>query len=75
TEDHVVRLWNVGGTGRPRPLGSLTGFHAAVRSLAFSHDGRTLAAGGDDLTIRLWDMTRPARPKPVGEPLTGHTQH
>ena len=39
--------------GRPRrsPITS-----AAVRSLAWSRDGRRLASGGDDRTVGVWDM-------------------
>ena len=39
-----------------------------VLAVAFSRDGKLLAAGGE--TLRLWD---PATAKPVGAPLTGHT--
>ncbi|MEY9862660.1 serine/threonine protein kinase [Catenulispora sp. GAS73] len=34
----------------------LTGHTKAVRSLAFSPDGRTLASGGNDGTIRVWNV-------------------
>ncbi|WP_410016896.1 WD40 repeat domain-containing protein [Streptomyces sp. PU10] len=44
-----------------------------MRSVAFSPDGRMLAAGGDDDKVHLWDVTDPAGAKPVGEPLTGHS--
>ena len=33
-----------------------TGHSAAVRSVAFSHDGRTLASGSSYGTIKLWDV-------------------
>jgi WD40 repeat protein len=41
-----------------------------IESLAFSPDGRMLAASSDNKTVRLWD-TRTHRP--VGPPLRGHT--
>jgi WD40 repeat protein len=39
--------------------GTLTGPRAAVEAVAFSPDGRTLAAGGDDATLMLWDLGKP----------------
>ena len=37
--------------------------------MAFSPDGKTLAAGAADGTVRLWDM---ATRQPIGNPLNGH---
>ncbi|MEV7891901.1 AAA family ATPase, partial [Streptomyces sp. NPDC088357] len=40
---------------------------SAVRSLAFTHDGRYLATGADDGTLRRWDARTGG---PVGKPVT-----
>jgi WD40 repeat protein len=49
---------------------TLTG-GAFVNSVAFSPDGRTLAAGTTDGAVLLWDVTDPARPAAPARPLSG----
>jgi WD40 repeat protein len=54
--------------GRPG-VAVLTSQGGAVDSVAFSHDGKTLATGSADGTVRLWDV---ASHQPITT-LTGHT--
>ncbi|MEV5893183.1 WD40 repeat domain-containing protein [Nonomuraea fuscirosea] len=55
--DSLVQLWDVTDPARPAELGKpLTGFIAAVYSLAFSPDSKTLAGGSADATVRLWNV-------------------
>jgi WD40 repeat protein len=50
------------------PISGTTG-----AGLAYSPDGKILAAPGPDNTLRLWDVSAPQAPAPLGAPLQGHT--
>jgi WD40 repeat protein len=66
-----VILWDVTDFAAPRQLAPpLTGQARAVRSVAISPDGRTLAYGGTDNKVYLWDLTDRTEPRPIGQPLT-----
>ena len=73
--DGTIRLWNVTDPAHPRPLGqplsSGPGFGgpAAVQSVAFSRDGRTLASGNSIGNLQLWDVADPVRPRLLGQAL------
>jgi WD40 repeat protein len=73
--DGTIRLWDV---HRHEPLGSpLLGQEAAVASLAFSADGKTLASGGGyssenraaDPIVRIWELGQGSG---LGQVLHGH---
>jgi WD40 repeat protein/serine/threonine protein kinase/DNA-directed RNA polymerase subunit RPC12/RpoP len=53
SEDHTVRLWDV-GTGRE--LHTLPGHNGEVTGLAFAPDGQHLLSCGTDHLLRLWDV-------------------
>ena len=67
-DDHAARLWNL-DTGQSV---TLAGHQDALRSIAFSPDGRTLVTGSDDATAILWDTTDPERAHQLGPPLGGY---
>lgn len=63
SHDRTIRLWPVGnGDGTfpthddMQPRHTLHAHTQAIRTLAISPDGITLASGGNDAYIRLWDI-------------------
>ena len=58
--------------GRARPTTDPDGAGAAFFAAAFSPDGRTLAAAGDEYTVQLWDLVDPDLPRRLPY-LAGHT--
>ena len=53
SSDRRVILW---GMESKTPLNILTAHTQAVKTLAFSPDGKLLATGGDDGLIIIWDL-------------------
>ncbi|GAA5076354.1 hypothetical protein [Nocardia iowensis] len=70
TNDKSVQLWDIRDPRRPQELGAFSGDADRLHQLAFSPDGRTMAAAGGD-TVGLWDVTDPRTPRPI-RVLTGH---
>ncbi|PSB50284.1 hypothetical protein C7B77_22960 [Chamaesiphon polymorphus CCALA 037] len=53
SSDRRVMLW---GMDSKTPLSILTAHTQAVKTLAFSPDGKVLATAGDDGSIHIWDL-------------------
>jgi len=69
----TIQLWDVTDPTRPHKVGEAqTGASstAAILSVAFSPDDRTVVSGSLDGTVRLWDVADLTHPRPLGQPLT-----
>src|SRR5262249_2707869 len=54
--DRTVALWDVTAPEPPSLLAPVAGHPGALRSVAFSPDGRTFATGGSDRQVLMWDV-------------------
>jgi len=66
SDDNTVRLWDA-ATGALHQ--TLEGHSSAVRSVAFSPDGKQVVSGSYDKTVRLWDAATGA----LQQTLEGHS--
>ncbi|MFD2688728.1 AAA family ATPase [Streptomyces phyllanthi] len=57
-----LTLWDTSDPNKPKRLSSLPIPELVTFTLAFSADGRTVAAGSEKGRLRLWDVSDPARP-------------
>lgn len=53
SEDHTVKLWNLGSG---QEVSTLQHQKGGVNAVAFNHDGSLLASASNDTTIKLWDV-------------------
>ncbi|MFC5959550.1 AAA family ATPase [Streptomyces pratens] len=61
SEDELT-LWDTADPQKPRRLSLVRLARQQTYTLAFSKDGRTLAAGSEQGLLRLWNVGDPARP-------------
>ena len=69
-----ITLWDTADPATPRPLDHLTetpadGLATGASAVAFSPDGRLLAAAFDDERVQLWDVSHPDAARDLGSPM------
>ena len=77
SDDDTVALWDVTDPHRPRKVQVIQIGSRQVYSVAFRHDGKTLATSGED-GVKLWDISDLNRPRQLsalpGEGPEGETR-
>ncbi|GAA4304359.1 hypothetical protein GCM10023086_21470 [Streptomyces venetus] len=63
----ALTLWDLADPGKPKRLVEQSLPETQSFTLAFSPDGRTLAAGSEEGRLRLWDVAEPSRPLLVSD--------
>ena len=73
SDDWTVAIWDAAHPARLTPLALIPagvgasaregGHTRAVKSVAFSRDGKVLATGGADREAKLWDIRDPSHPR------------
>ncbi|MFF5183775.1 hypothetical protein ACFY30_08295 [Streptomyces sp. NPDC000345] len=77
-DDARVRLWKVADRRHPSAVGQtddipfFAGHEGAAQGVAFSPDGRTLAAAGSDQKAHLWNVRNPVKPIPLTSPFSNN---
>ncbi|MFI5677406.1 caspase, EACC1-associated type [Streptomyces cellulosae] len=69
-----LTLWDTADPQKPRRLSAVRLARSDTYTLAFSADGRTLAAGSAKGLLRLWDVSDPARPALRTQRTTGEAE-
>jgi WD40 repeat protein len=62
SNDNILRLTDVSKLDDPRPLATLTSYSGPFHDVAFSRDGRILAASHADKKVHLWNVADPSHP-------------
>jgi WD domain, G-beta repeat len=65
SSDGKIRLWDLSKTTSGYKCSERSTFQRAdvVYGVAFSHDGKLLAAAGGDGTVAVWDTNKPEKPR------------
>jgi WD40 repeat protein len=69
-DQHRLMLWDLANAKRPKRITTLP-FQGPIVEMAFSPDGRTLAASDDGGHVKMWYLAIPWSPVPIPG-ITGH---